>query len=78
MVRRLEAEGIRDSLLRVSGELDQSRYGPTVSGDSNRRGVYVRVQRNSLDPFLRAFDFRSHLQRRGVEMLRTCRLNLWQ
>ena len=57
MVRRLEAEGIRDSLLRVSGELDQSRYGPTVSGDSNRRGVYVRVQRNSLDPFLRAFDF---------------------
>lgn len=57
MVRRLEAEGIRDSLLRVSGELDQSRYGPTVLGDSNRRGVYVRVQRNSLDPFLRAFDF---------------------
>ncbi|MFN7876050.1 MAG: DUF1553 domain-containing protein [Pirellula sp.] len=57
MVKRLEAEGIRDSLLRVSGELDQSKYGPTVSGDSNRRGVYVRVQRNSLDPFLRAFDF---------------------
>jgi hypothetical protein len=57
MVRRLEAEGIRDSLLRVAGELDQSQYGPTVSGDSKRRGVYVRVQRNSLDPFLRAFDF---------------------
>jgi hypothetical protein len=57
MVRRLDAEGIRDSLLSVSGELDQTKYGPTVSGDSNRRGIYVKVQRNSLDPFLRAFDF---------------------
>ncbi|MFN7845510.1 MAG: DUF1553 domain-containing protein [Pirellula sp.] len=57
MVRRLEAEGIRDSLLRVSGELNETKYGPTVSGDSNRRGIYIRVQRNSLDPFLRAFDF---------------------
>lgn len=57
MVRRLDAEGIRDSLLRVSGELSLQRFGPTVSGASNRRGLYVRVQRNSLDPFLRAFDF---------------------
>ncbi|XZE21283.1 DUF1553 domain-containing protein [Pirellulaceae bacterium SH449] len=57
MVRRLDAEGIRDSLLRVSGELSLQRFGPTVSGESNRRGLYVRVQRNSLDPFLRAFDF---------------------
>jgi hypothetical protein len=57
MLRRLSAEGIRDSLLRVSGELSLQRFGPTVSGESNRRGLYVRVQRNSLDPFLRAFDF---------------------
>lgn len=57
MVRRLDAEGIRDSMLKVSGELDPAQFGPTVSGDSNRRGVYVRVQRNNLDPFLRAFDF---------------------
>lgn len=56
-VRRLEAEAIRDTLLQVSGRLNQSLYGPPVAGNSPRRSVYVRVIRNSLDPFLRAFDF---------------------
>ena len=54
---RLEAEAIRDSLLAASGSLDRTLYGPSVAGDANRRSIYVRVIRNSLDPFLRAFDF---------------------
>ena len=56
-VRRLEAESIRDSLLSVSQRLDTRLYGAPVASSSNRRSVYVQVIRNSLDPFLRAFDF---------------------
>ncbi|MES2791115.1 MAG: DUF1553 domain-containing protein, partial [Planctomycetota bacterium] len=56
-VRRLEAESIRDSLLTVSGTLNQELFGAPVDGNSSRRSVYVRVQRTALDPFLRAFDF---------------------
>ncbi len=56
-LRRLEAEAIRDSLLAVGGSLDRDLYGAPVGGDSNRRSLYVRVQRTALDPFLRAFDF---------------------
>ncbi len=56
-LRRLEAEAIRDGLLATAGVLDRTRFGPPVAGNSNRRSVYVRVRRNSLDPFLRTFDF---------------------
>lgn len=56
-VKRLEAEAIRDSLLLVSGQLNRDLYGAPVDGRSPRRSVYMRVQRNALDPFLRAFDF---------------------
>jgi len=56
-VRRLEAEAIRDALLAVSEGLNRDLYGGPVDGNSPRRSVYVRVMRNSLDPFLRAFDF---------------------
>ncbi len=56
-VKRLEAEAIRDSMLKVSGRLDEAVSGPPVDGNSSRRSIYVRVIRNSLDPFLRAFDF---------------------
>lgn len=56
-VRRQEAESIRDSMLRVSGRLDLGLYGQPVSTESTRRSVYVRVIRNALDPFMRAFDF---------------------
>lgn len=55
-VRRLEAEAIRDSLLAVCSMLDSQMFGPTVSGNNPRRSVYVRVQRNSLDPLLTVFD----------------------
>lgn len=56
-VRRLEAEAIRDSLLTVSGSLDRKAFDEPVAGNSQRRSVYIKAQRNALDPFLRAFDF---------------------
>ncbi len=64
-VRRLEAEPIRDAILAVSGTLDERKYGPDESGAGTRRGVYVRVRRNDLDPFLHVFDAPEPLSTRG-------------
>lgn len=55
-MRRLEAEEIRDASLMASGELDLQIGGPSVSGSSQRRGVYVKVMRNQKDPMLEAFN----------------------
>ncbi len=55
-LRRLEAEAIRDALITVSGSLDEQMFGNTVDGKSRRRSVYVRTQRNRLDPFLQTFN----------------------
>ena len=44
-------------MLAASGRLQLDMYGGPVGGDAPRRSVYVRVRRNSLDPFLRVFDF---------------------
>jgi hypothetical protein len=55
-VRRLEAESIRDALLRVSGKLDTARFGPPVPANAPRRSIYVQQRRNSLPPFLVTFD----------------------
>lgn len=56
-VRRLDAEAVRDSVLAITGSLNRTLYGAPVDGGASRRSIYVRVSRNSLDPFLRAFDF---------------------
>jgi hypothetical protein len=56
-VRRMEAEVIRDSLLCVSGRLDRTPFGSPVDQASPRRSIYLPVIRNSLNPFLRVFDF---------------------
>ena len=56
-VRRLGAEAVRDSILAVSGRLDETMGGPSATGSAApRRSVYLRVQRNSLNPFLEVFD----------------------
>ena len=55
-VQRLEAEAIRDSLLAVTGELQDQMYGAPITGGTPRRSVYMRVKRNDLDAFLLAFD----------------------
>ncbi len=56
-IRRIEAEAIRDSMLAISGELDETRFGPPVSGHTQRRSLYLKVKRNQLDPLLTTFDF---------------------
>lgn len=65
-VRRLEAEAIRDGILSVAGLLERTPFGPGVPGTTPRRSVYVRVQRNDLDPFLTAFDAPTPFSTQGV------------
>lgn len=55
-IRRLNAEQIRDTMLAVSGQLDQTHGGATVSSTSRRRTVYVKRMRNTPDTFLHVFD----------------------
>ncbi len=55
-VRRIEAEAIRDSLLALSGKLDETMSGPGVSAGAPRRSVYLIIRRTSLNPFLETFD----------------------
>ncbi|WP_050986275.1 PSD1 and planctomycete cytochrome C domain-containing protein [Schlesneria paludicola] len=54
--RRLDAELIRDALLAVGGNLDQTMYGPSVLDDTTRRSVYLRVKRSELIPLMTMFD----------------------
>ncbi len=55
--RRLEAEVIRDSLLAVSGLLDEKMFGPgTLDETSKRRSIYFTVKRSKLMPMMVIFD----------------------
>jgi len=57
LLRRLDAEAIRDTILTVSGQLDDTLFGAPVSGNTKRRSIYLKVKRNSLNPLLTTFDF---------------------
>ncbi|MGE5193183.1 MAG: DUF1553 domain-containing protein [Deltaproteobacteria bacterium] len=59
--RRLDFEALRDSLLAVSGTLDEKVGGPSVNllAGSNRRSVYGSIDRLALPGLLRTFDFPS-------------------
>ncbi|MEN8772466.1 MAG: DUF1553 domain-containing protein [Akkermansiaceae bacterium] len=64
--KRLEAEAIRDTVLRISGQFDPARGGLTIRKagqydlnyefNSNRRSVYVPWFRNSMLPIFEVFD----------------------
>ena len=55
-VRRLDADQIRDAMLAVSGELDRTTGGPSVTEDKPRRSIYVRHLRNRPPELSAAFD----------------------
>lgn len=62
--RRLNFEALRDSILAVSGQLDQSQVGgPSVditkSPFPNRRTIYAHIDRQNLPGVFRTFDFAS-------------------
>ena len=57
--RRMSAEQIRDSVLFVSGTLENKIGGPSIplTPAATRRTVYGKVSRYKLDQFLQLFDF---------------------
>jgi mono/diheme cytochrome c family protein len=57
--KRMDAEQVRDSILDVAGELDDSLGGPSkeLTPDFHRRTVYGHVSRYKLDAYLQLFDF---------------------
>lgn len=58
---RMDAEQIRDSVLLVSGNLDEKMGGPSapLSPEYRRRTLYGKVSRYKLDEYLQLFDFPS-------------------
>ena len=59
---RLEAEPIRDAMLKVSGLLDERMYGPgTLDESMRRRSVYFFIKRSQLIPTMMLFDWPEHL-----------------
>ncbi len=59
--KRMDAEQVRDSVLMVSGKLDEALGGPSaeLSPSMTRRTVYGKVSRYKLDQYLQLFDFPS-------------------
>jgi hypothetical protein len=75
--RRMEIEAYRDTLLRATGRLDHTMYGPSgdVEAPENlRRTVYGRVSRNRLSPLLKNYDFPDPMQSSGGRDLTTTSL----
>jgi hypothetical protein len=59
--QRMDLEALRDSILHVAGQLDETLGGPAVNivtaPFSTRRSVYGQVERQNLPAFFRTFDF---------------------
>jgi mono/diheme cytochrome c family protein/cytochrome c553 len=57
--KRMDAEQLRDAVLSVAGNLDNSLGGPSVdlTPAFTRRTVYGKVSRYKLDEYLQLFDF---------------------
>jgi hypothetical protein len=59
MQERIDAEGLRDSILAVAGSLDEAIGGPSkpLSDDFHRRAIYATVSRSKPDRTMAMFDF---------------------
>jgi hypothetical protein len=57
--RRMDAEQIRDSILTIAGNLDDSIGGPSkdLNPAYSRRTLYGKISRYRLDEYLQLFDF---------------------
>jgi hypothetical protein len=60
-VRRLDGEPLRDTLIVLSGRLNERMFGPgdnamAGSREQTRRSVYLTIRRNSLHPLITTFD----------------------
>jgi hypothetical protein len=70
--RRLDVEAYRDTLLRVSGRLNEKMYGPSedLQATTNlRRTVYGRVSRSRISSLLKTYDFPDPMQTAGTRDL---------
>lgn len=69
---RMDAEIIRDTLLSVSGALDQKMFGPgTLNQEEKRRSIYLTVKRDKLIPILQLFDAPDAIQSVGKRNVTT-------
>lgn len=88
--RRLSAEALRDQMLRVSGELDETVGGSTIAANtvtdyqyehrSLRKSIYQPVFRNALPELFAEFDFADpsrSVGRRSRSTVSTQALALW-
>jgi hypothetical protein len=56
--RRMESQVVRDSLLKLGGELDLTHGGPSLDANKNskRRSIYLKHSRDDQEKFLAMFD----------------------
>ena len=65
--RRLEAEPIRDSILKISGLLDTTMFGKgTLNPSMERRSIYFQIKRSKLIPSMQLFDSPEPLVGQGI------------
>jgi hypothetical protein len=70
--QRIEAEAVRDSLLAVSGSLDEKMYGPGTLDESNpRRSIYLTVKRSKPVLLMQIFDAPEAMQSIGQRQVTT-------
>ncbi len=70
--QRLEAEALRDSLLAISGALDDKMYGPgTLDDNSLRRSIYLTVKRSKPVLLMQLFDAPEAMQSIGQRQVTT-------
>ena len=64
--RGLESEAIRDSMLAVTGNLDERMFGPgTLDNGHRRRSIYFTIKRSKLNLMMVLFDGPDALQSQG-------------